>query len=273
MIVMRLMQGVGGAFIMANTAAILTDAFPPNQRGLALGTNMVAAIAGSFIGLVLGGLLGPIDWRLVFWVSVPVGVIGTVWGVINLKDKGVRNPAKIDWFGNVDLCRRLGLAPGRDRLRYRALRRPHHGLDEPVGPAPPSAGVAVLGAVRMDRDESQAPMFRISLFRIRTFAAGNVASLHRRSRSRRADVHPHHLASGHLAAQPWLQLRANPFVGGHLYAALDCRFPDGRAMSRATCRTASGRGPSPSAACSRPRSVLACWSCYRSTSLTSGSPC
>jgi MFS family permease len=97
MIIMRVFQGVGGAFIMANSAAILTDAFPPEQRGLALGTNMVAAIAGSFIGLVLGGLLGPIDWRLVFLVSVPVGVVGTAWGIINLEDKGVRTPAKIGW--------------------------------------------------------------------------------------------------------------------------------------------------------------------------------
>ena len=98
MIVMRGFQGVGGAFLMANSAAILVDAFPPNQRGLALGTNMVSAIAGSFIGLVLGGLLGPINWRLVFLISVPVGIIGTVWGIINLKEKGVRTPAKIDWL-------------------------------------------------------------------------------------------------------------------------------------------------------------------------------
>jgi MFS family permease len=100
MIIMRGFQGVGGAFLMANSAAILVDAFPPNQRGLALGTNMVAAIAGPFIGLILGGLLGPINWRLVFLISVPVGIIGTVWGVINLKQKGVRTPAKIDGIGN-----------------------------------------------------------------------------------------------------------------------------------------------------------------------------
>jgi MFS family permease len=107
MIVMRVGQGVGGAFIMANSSAILADAFPPDQRGLALGTNLVAGIAGSFIGLVLGGILGPIDWRLVFLVSVPVGVVGTVWGIINLRDKGVRTPARIDWIGNATFA--LGL--------------------------------------------------------------------------------------------------------------------------------------------------------------------
>ncbi len=153
MIVMRLMQGVGGAFIMANTAAILTDAFPPNQRGLALGTNMVAAIAGSFIGLVLGGILGPIDWRLVFWVSVPVGIIGTVWGVINLKDKGVRNPAKIDWLGNATFAVGLvallvGIVYGIEPYDGKTM-----GWTNPWVLACLFGGLAMLGPVRMDRDE------------------------------------------------------------------------------------------------------------------------
>ena len=142
MIIMRVFQGVGGAFIMANSTAILTDAFPPNQRGLALGTNMVAAIAGSFIGLVLGGILGPIDWRLVFWVSVPVGVLGTIWGVINLKDKGMRTPAKIDWLGNATFAVGLVAAADRDRLRHRALPRTHHGLDQPAW-----SSLALIGGV------------------------------------------------------------------------------------------------------------------------------
>jgi MFS family permease len=177
MIVMRLMQGVGGAFIMANTAAILTDAFPPNQRGLALGTNMVAAIAGSFIGLVLGGILGPIDWRLVFWVSVPVGVIGTVWGVINLKDKGVRNPAKIDWVGNAAFAVGLiallvGIVYGIEPYNGHTM-----GWTNPWVLACLLGGAAVLALFVWIETKVPSPMFRISLFKIRAFAAGNVASL------------------------------------------------------------------------------------------------
>jgi MFS family permease len=177
MIVMRLMQGVGGAFIMANTAAMLTDAFPPNQRGLALGTNMVAAIAGSFIGLVLGGILGPIDWRLVFWVSVPVGIIGTVWGMINLKDKGVRNPAKIDWIGNalfaVGLIALLvGIVYGIEPYRGHTM-----SWTDPWVLACLLGGAAILGLFAWVETKVPSPMFRISLFKIRAFAAGSVASL------------------------------------------------------------------------------------------------
>ncbi|MBW8077452.1 MAG: MFS transporter, partial [Gallionella sp.] len=99
-ILMRVGQGVGGSLEFANSSAILTDAFPENQRGLALGINGVAAIAGSFVGLILGGLLAPVSWRLVFLVSVPFGVFGTVWAYTRLVDNGVRVPGKIDWLGN-----------------------------------------------------------------------------------------------------------------------------------------------------------------------------
>ena len=86
LIVMRVLQGVGGAMLLANSAAILTDAFPPHQRGIALGMNQVAGIAGSFIGLVLGGLLGPVEWHLVFLVSVPFGLFGTFWAYLKLRE-------------------------------------------------------------------------------------------------------------------------------------------------------------------------------------------
>jgi MFS family permease len=101
LIIMRIFQGVGGAFLFANSSAILTDAFPADQRGLALGINSVAAIAGSFIGLIIGGILAPIEWRLVFLVAVPFGLFGTVWAYLKLRDNGVRIPAKIDWTGNI----------------------------------------------------------------------------------------------------------------------------------------------------------------------------
>ena len=99
LIAMRVGQGVGGAMLFANSSAIITDAFPSDQRGLGLGINNVAAIAGSFIGLVLGGLLAPVQWHLVFLMSVPFGLFGTVWAYVKLQDRGVRTPAKIDWSG------------------------------------------------------------------------------------------------------------------------------------------------------------------------------
>ncbi len=177
MIVMRLFQGVGGALIMANSMAILTDAFPPGQRGLALGTNMMAAIAGSFIGLVLGGILGPIDWRLVFLVSVPVGIVGTVWGVINLKDKGVRTPARIDWLGNATFA--IGLVALLVGIVYGIEPYGHHtmGWTNPSVLAALVGGVAMLGLFVWVETRVAAPMFRIPLFRIRAFATGNLASL------------------------------------------------------------------------------------------------
>src|SRR5207244_1785189 len=97
----RIVQGIGGAFLFANSTAILTDAFPANQRGTALGINSIAAIAGSFLGLLLGGVLGPINWHLVFLVSAPIGAFGTVWAYFMLRDIGVRKHARMDWWGNI----------------------------------------------------------------------------------------------------------------------------------------------------------------------------
>src|SRR5499433_242816 len=100
-IIMRVFQGVGGAFLFANSSAILTDAFPENERGKAMGINGIAAVSGSFLGLILGGVLAPVNWRLVFLVSVPFGLFGTVWAYLKLEDRGIRTPAKIDWWGNI----------------------------------------------------------------------------------------------------------------------------------------------------------------------------
>ncbi len=108
LILWRLVQGVGGAMLFANSTAILTDAFPAHRRGMALGVNQVAAIAGSFIGLIIGGLLAVIDRRAVFLVSVPIGIIGTIWSYVSLKEVGARNPGKLDWPGNITFA--LGLS-------------------------------------------------------------------------------------------------------------------------------------------------------------------
>ena len=79
----RVVQGIGGAMLMASSSAILTDAFPANQRGMALGVNMVAAVAGSFLGLLIGGVLSEWDWRAIFWVGVPIGILGTIWSFVH----------------------------------------------------------------------------------------------------------------------------------------------------------------------------------------------
>jgi MFS family permease len=176
MIIMRLFQGVGGAFIMANSTAILIDAFPPGQRGTAIGINLVAGTAGTFIGLVLGGLLGPINWRLVFLISVPVGIVGTLWG-FTLKDKGVRTPARIDWLGNVLFAAGLvavlvGIIYGIEPYDGHAM-----GWTNPLVLAALFGGVTLLGLFLWVETKVEAPMFRVQLLRIRTFAFGTVASL------------------------------------------------------------------------------------------------
>src|SRR4029077_14093365 len=112
LVIFRIVQGVGGACLLANSAAILTDAFPANQRGMALGINNIVGVSGMFVGLVLGGLLPPIDWRLVFLISVPVGLFGTVWAYVKLKELSIPRPAAIDWQGNVTLAPGVALGLG-----------------------------------------------------------------------------------------------------------------------------------------------------------------
>jgi len=177
LIVMRIGQGVGGAFLFANSSAILTDAFPPDERGLALGINNVAGIAGSFLGLILGGLLGPVDWRLVFVVSVPFGLFGTVWSYLKLHDTGVRTPSHIDWWGNLTFA--VGLIAVLVGITYGIV--PYGGSTmgwtSPFVLSMLIGGVVVLGIFGYVETKVREPMFRLPLFRIRAFAGGNFASL------------------------------------------------------------------------------------------------
>src|SRR5690242_14581132 len=176
-VIMRIGQGVGGAMLFANSSAILTDAFPSDQRGLALGINGVAAIAGSFIGLVLGGLLAPIAWRLVFLVSVPIGLFGTVWAYHKLRDVGVRKRAQIDAWGNVTFA--VGLIAVMVGITYGIQPYGGHtmGWTNPLVLALLIGGVAVLAIFSVIETRVPEPMFNLGLFRIRAFTAGNVASL------------------------------------------------------------------------------------------------
>ncbi|NKQ58309.1 MFS transporter [Amycolatopsis sp. K13G38] len=177
LIVMRVLQGVGGALLMANSAAIITDAFPVEQRGLALGLNQVAGIAGSFVGLVLGGLLGPLEWRAVFLVSVPIGLFGTVWAYWMLHDTGIRRPAKLDWWGNLTFA--AGLIAVLVGITYGIQPYAGHtmGWTDPMVLACLIGGVAVLAVFCWIETRVAEPMFRLGLFRIRAFTAGNLASL------------------------------------------------------------------------------------------------
>jgi MFS family permease len=173
----RILQGVGGAMLMANSSAILTDAFPANQRGLALGLNQVAAIAGSFIGLVLGGVLGPIGWRYVFLVSVPFGVLGAIWSYVKLQERGIRKPARLDWWGNLTFG--AGLVAVLVGITYGIQPYGGHtmGWTSPLVLGLIIGGAAVLAVFCLIETRVADPMFNLSLFRIRPFTAGNMASL------------------------------------------------------------------------------------------------
>ena len=176
LVVGRIFQGVGAAFLIANSSAILTDAFPEDQRGLALGINNVAGISGSFIGLVLGGILGPIDWRLVFLVSVPFGLAGTLWAYYRLRETGARRPAPVDWPGNVTFA--LGLIALMVGITYGIQPYGGHsmGWSSPTVIAELALGVLLLGAFALTEVRSREPMFRLQLFRVRAFTAGVLSS-------------------------------------------------------------------------------------------------
>ena len=177
LIVMRALQGVGGAMLFANSSAIITDAFPQRQRGLALGINGVAAVAGSSIGLVLGGLLAPVAWRAVFLVSVPFGVFGTVWGFAKLRDLSERKHAKIDWWGNVTFA--IGLVAVMVGITYGIQPYGHHTMawGSPKVLAEIGGGLLVLAIFCVIETRVEQPMFHLDLFKVRAFAAGNFASL------------------------------------------------------------------------------------------------
>ncbi len=176
LIVFRIVQGVGGACLLANAAAILTDAFPVNQRGMALGINNIVGVSGLFVGLILGGLLAPIDWRLVFLISVPVGLFGTVWAYLKLEERSVPRRASIDWWGNVTFA--VGLVLLMVAVTYGI--RPYGGA--PTGWGSPrvlvllAASVTSLVAFATIELRVAEPMFRLALFKIRAFTFGSLST-------------------------------------------------------------------------------------------------
>lgn len=175
LIALRAVQGIGGALLMSNSVAILTDAFPENERGFALGINGVAALAGSFIGLVLGGLLASVDWHLVFSISVPFGIFGTIWAYLKLEEIATIKRARIDWLGNILFAVGLvallaGITGGIQPYEGHPM-----SWSSPMTIGLLAGGAAVLGAFIWLEQRVEEPMFHMELFRNRAFAAGNLA--------------------------------------------------------------------------------------------------
>ncbi len=175
LVFLRMFQAIGGALLMANSAAIITDAFPADQLGLALGTNMVAAILGSFLGIIAGGLLSQIGWRWVFLINVPIGAFGTVWAYLKLKEIGVRIKARIDWLGNVSFAGGLAMVLTGFTYGIKPYGHSLTGWGNPFVLEMLFGGLALLVVFVVVEMHVEAPMFRMSLFRIRAFAAGNAA--------------------------------------------------------------------------------------------------
>jgi MFS family permease len=174
---LRVVQGVGGALLMANSTAILTDAFEVSQRGMALGLNVVAGISGSFLGLIVGGVMSTIDWRLVFLVSVPFGIIGTIWAYVALHETAELHPAKIDWWGNLTFG--VGLVLVLIALTYGIQPYGGHsmGWTSPFVLGSLIGGLALLATFLKIEQRVDDPLMHLELFRNRAFAGGGIAML------------------------------------------------------------------------------------------------
>jgi EmrB/QacA subfamily drug resistance transporter len=177
LIALRIVQGVGGALLMANSMAILTDAFPVSQRGMALGINIISGTFASFLGLLVGGALAGVEWRLVFLVSVPFGLFGTVWAYATLRETGQRAPARLDIWGNSTFA--LGLVLVMVGLTYGLEPYGSHsmGWTNPTVLSEMIGGVVLLALFVWIETRVPEPMFHLSLFKIRAFAGAGLANL------------------------------------------------------------------------------------------------
>jgi MFS family permease len=177
LIAWRVVQAVGGSMLAANSAAILTDAFPKEQRGFALGINQVAGLAGMFLGLVAGGLLSAWDWRAVFWVNVPVGVFFTLWAYRTLRETGKRGGGRIDWWGNITFA--VGLSAVLIAVTFGLQPHGGHtmGWSNPLVDGLIAGGLVLLAAFVAIENRVSAPMIQLGLFRLRAFTFGNLAGL------------------------------------------------------------------------------------------------
>jgi MFS family permease len=176
MILMRLVQAVGAGFLFSNSMAIITDAFASNERGFAMGLNQIASIGGTFLGLILGGILADINWRLVFLVSVPVGLFGTVWAYLKLKEQSKPDKTqRIDWFGNTTFAGGLTLVLLGLTLGIMPYGSAKMGWGNPVIIASIVLGILLLIAFVFIELKVKMPMFHLELFKIRAFSFGNIS--------------------------------------------------------------------------------------------------
>lgn len=175
-IVFRIIQAIGAAFLMANSSAILTDAFPVNERGKALGINTISFTSGQFIGLLLGGILAVYDWRFVFLVSVPFGILGTVWSFLKLKEISVKAiDTKFDILGNAVFIASITsilLAVTYGLMPYGSSPM---GWSNPWVMAAMAIGLVLLAAFPFIENRVKNPMFRMDLFKIKSFTYANLA--------------------------------------------------------------------------------------------------
>ena len=177
LIVWRVVQGVGGAMLMASSSAILTDAFPANQRGMALGVNMVTAVAGSFLGLLIGGALAEWHWQAIFWVGVPIGLAGTIWSMRSLREIGQRTPGRLDWAGTITFG--VGLTVLLIGITYgiQPYGQSTTGWTNPAVLGSIAAGLVLLVVFCVVELKVAQPMVNIRLFRSTAFGMGNLAGL------------------------------------------------------------------------------------------------
>jgi MFS family permease len=178
LILWRVVQAVGGSMLFANSTAILTDAFPADRRGFAIGLNQVAAIAGTFLGLIVGGILASVDWHLVFVVSVPFGILGTIWAYLSLHESGTRDPGgKVDWPGNIVFG--VGLTALLAGITYgiQPYGNSSQGWGNPWVLSAIIGGAVLLVFFVFLELRTKQPMFDMHLFKIRAFAWGNIAGL------------------------------------------------------------------------------------------------
>ncbi|MDA2891634.1 MFS transporter [Mycolicibacterium sp. BiH015] len=177
LIAWRVVQGIGGAMLMASSSAILTDAFPANQRGMALGVNMVAAVAGSFLGLLIGGVLSEWHWQAIFWVGVPIGLAGTVWSLRSLREIGVRTPGKLDCVGTLTFG--IGLTALLIGITYgiQPYGNSTTGWSNPLVLGAIAAGLILLVLFCFVELRVAQPMVNVRLFRSAAFGMGNIAGL------------------------------------------------------------------------------------------------
>jgi EmrB/QacA subfamily drug resistance transporter len=171
LILWRILQGIGAAFLFANSAALVTDAFPREQLGVAMGTNTMVAAVGLVLGPVLGGALVAISWPWVFWFNVPLSLAGAAWGALVLREL-----AKTDTARGLDLPGTLTFVLGLTGLVLGVSRGGLSGWNDPVVIGGLAAAAVLLPAFVLIEHRGRAPMLDLSIFANRMFAAATGAA-------------------------------------------------------------------------------------------------